>query len=329
MARSLRPSPRRVAFHSTVVLALLLCCGCQQFSRKQGRREAFTIVMLPDTQIYSKSHPELFHAQTNWIKSQAASENIVFVTQVGDIVNERNKSPAQWAVASAAMATLDHVVPYGVAIGNHDYDGEEEDKTRATCFLENFGPQRYAGRPWYGGASPNGLNSFQLISAGGLDLVFLHLEADVPDTAIAWAEGVLREHPTRAAIVSTHIYLRGREGVTRNKKYGYNKAGNSAEEVWDKLIRRNAQIFMVLCGHEGRTDEYYQVERNDAGHAVLEMLADYQKRPRGGEGYLRLIRIDPTDLKIQVRTYSPALDRFETDANSQFTVALDLPSTTR
>ena len=34
-------------------------------------REPFTVVMLPDTQIYSKSHPALFYAQTEWVKQGA------------------------------------------------------------------------------------------------------------------------------------------------------------------------------------------------------------------------------------------------------------------
>ncbi len=284
--------------------------------------------MLPDTQIYSKGHPELFHAQTQWIKANRDRENIVFVTQVGDIINDHAKIPAQWTVASEAMATLDGVVPWGVAIGNHDFDGAS-DKAKASTFLRHFGPERFKGRSWYGGASANGLNSYQTFSGAGVDFVILHLETDIPDSAIAWATDVLGRHPTRAAIVSTHIYLKGRDGVARGASPGYNKGGNSGAAVWDKLIRGNPQIFMVLCGHEGRTDEYHQVSTNDAGHKVLEMLADYQKRTKGGDGFLRLIRLDPAGCEIQVRTYSPSLDRFETDPNSQFTVPWELPEACR
>jgi hypothetical protein len=86
---------------------------------------------------------------------------------------------------------------------------------------------------------------------------------------------------------------------------------------------------MVLCGHEGRTDEYQQVSTNDAGNKVLEMLADYQRRHDGGDGFLRLIRLVPASREIQVRTYSPALDRFETDANSRFVVPWELPDAYR
>ena len=87
----------------------------------EPRAEApFTVVMLPDTQRYSMSRPDLFCAQTEWVKRARDRENIVFVTQVGDIINDRSKIMSQWTVASNAMARLDGVVPWGVTLGNHD-----------------------------------------------------------------------------------------------------------------------------------------------------------------------------------------------------------------
>lgn len=286
----------------------------------------FTIIMLPDTQIYSKSHPALFYAQTDWVKRARDQENIVFVTQVGDIINDRSKIMSQWTVASNAMARLDGVVPWGVAIGNHDYDSDQLKQGVATTWLSYFGPQRFKDCKWYGGASPNGLNSCQLFSGGGIDFVILHLEVEVPDPAIAWAQQILRQHPDRAAIVATHAYLKGRDGVGRNPKHDMRSGGNSGEAIWKKLIQANPQVFMVLCGHEGRTDEYYQVSTNRVGNRVVEILADYQKRPNGGDGFLRLIRFLPASRQIQIRTYSPALDKFETDENSEFALPWEMPA---
>ncbi len=310
------------------LLAALVAAGAASCAAPPASPDAhrpFTVAMLPDTQVYSKSHPDLFYAQTRWIRENREKENIVFVTHMGDIVNDRSKIASQWEVASKAMAMLDDVVPWGVAIGNHDFDGAA-DKSKATAFLQHFGPQRFARFPWYGGAAPNGLSSCQFFSGGGVDFVIFHLEADIPDAAIEWARGVLKKHPDRAAIVSTHIYLRGRDGIGRETQPAYNKSGNSGEKIWDRLVRGSPQIFMVLCGHQGRTDEYYQISTNDAGGRVLEILADYQKRARGGDGWLRLIRFVPERREIQVRTYSPVLDRFETDATSEFTLPWDVPA---
>ena len=53
------------------------------------------------------------------------------------------------------------------------------------------------------------------------------------------------------------------------------------------------------------------------------MLADYQDRASGGEGWLRILRFVPAENKVYVQTYSPWLNRYETDADSEFT--LDFP----
>ena len=311
-------------------LAMLLSgATCRQpVSQAASPAAPFTIVMLPDTQHYSRKYPELFMAQTEWVKENRDKENIVFVTHVGDIVNDRKQNMNEWVVAQKAMSVLDGVVPWGVAIGNHDFDNTACRPEQATVFIEQFGPQRFRGCSWYGGASTNGLNSYQLFSGGGIDFLILHLELDVPDFAISWASEVLRANPHRAAIVTTHSYLNGVSGTN-----GYNgavsKYGNSGEEVWNKLVRCHPQIFLVLCGHHQRTIACRQVSTNDAGGRVVEMLADYQRLHNGGDAWLRVLRFDPAQKEIQVRTYSPALKEFKTDEKNQFVVPLDIPASCR
>lgn len=307
-------------------LALVLVwvmTGCAHRGRPQVQRP-FTIVMLPDTQHYSRKWPELFLAQTEWIKANRDQENIVFVTHVGDIVNDHGKDTNQWEVANQALSVLDGVVPWGAAIGNHDYDSVTRHPDAGTTFVRYFGPQRFARYPWFGGASTNGMNSYQLLTAGGVDFLMLHLQLDVPDFAIAWASEVIRTHPHRAAIVTTHSYLNGVNGV-----HGYNtpvsRYGNSGEEVWTKLVHRHPQICLVLCGHHQLTVAYHQISTNDAGRRVPEILADYQKGHNGGDAWLRLLRFKPAEGAIEVQTYSPALKKFQTDPKNQFVVPLDLP----
>jgi hypothetical protein len=321
------PGWRTFCLASLVAVAFILS-GHAAPSPASKPGEPFTVVMLPDTQHYSRKYPELFMAQTEWIKANRAKEGIVFVTHVGDVVNDRKKEPNEWVVAQKSMSALDGAVPWGVAIGNHDFDNTSCRPEQATAFLEQFGPQRFHGCSWYGGASTNGLNSYQLFSGGGIDFLALHLELDVPDFAIDWAAGVLRAHPQRAAMVTTHSYLNGVSGTN-----GYNDAvskhGNTGEEVWNKLVRCHPQIFLVLCGHHQRTVACHQVSTNDAGARVAEMLADYQRWHNGGDAWLRLLRFVPAKGEIQVRTYSPALSRFLTEPKHQFTLPFDLPACCR
>ena len=62
---------------------------------------------------------------------------------------------------------------------------------------------------------------------------------------------------------------------------------------------------------------------NDAGQKVYEMLADYQMRENGGDGWLRYMEFDPDKSQIRVKTYSPSLDRYELDADSDFVIDVD------
>jgi hypothetical protein len=278
------------------------------------------MVVLPDTQYYSQQRPELFFAQTNWIRQNRDKENIVFVMHVGDLVQSHSRRPSEWKVADEAMAVLDGAVPYGIAIGNHDYDSKEAlNMGVATTYLQYFNPEiRFKDQPGYGGSSPNRLNSYHLLSAGGIDFAILFLEMNPPDEALEWARGVLARLPNRSVIVVMHSYLLGIDGIGRDNRH--RQGGNSGEMIWDKLIRSQPRIMMVVCGHVGRAEEYHQISHNDAGKPVLEMLTDYQRRPNGGDGWLRLIRFVPSRREIQMRTYSPALDQFETDSSSEFVI---------
>ena len=45
------------------------------------------------------------------------------------------------------------------------------------------------------------------------------------------------------------------------------------------------------------------------GHVINSMLADYQGRPNGGGGLLRIWEFSPANDELTVRTYSPTLER--------------------
>ena len=310
-------SMKRLILLSALTLTVLLL----GLAGEDDDVEPFTIVMLPDTQLYSQSFPDLFHGQTKWIRDQAKSQNIVFVSHVGDIVQNGDAAPEEWRVADAALSRLGGVVPWGVAIGNHDYDLDEP-KGRGTAYLKYFGPKRFEKYDWYMGSSRNGLNSYQVFTAGRWQFLILHLETDVPDEAIQWVKQVIKENRRLPTIVATHIYLDDDTRSRTTDPFYQKDAGNSGEAIWKKLIQRQPQIFMVLCGHWA--GEWHQVSYNDAGKEVFEILADYQTRRNGGDGWLRTMTFVPEASEIRVRTYSPSLHEYETDADSDFTLTFDM-----
>jgi len=71
-----------------------------------------------------------------------------------------------------------------------------------------------------------------------------------------------------------------------------------------------------------------EARRSDTynGHTIHTVMANYQNRARGGDGWLRFMEFSPARNHIRMRTYSPTLGRFEVDADSssQFTLPCDL-----
>ena len=205
---------------------------------------SFTLVAVPDTQFYSESHPATFTAQTQWILDTRAALNTVFVTQLGDIVQNIDAFEQEWINADTSMSLLDGNLPYNLAPGNHDMSS-----AGVAAFYDQYFPAlRYLGvYDWYAGNYRNNKNSYQLFSASGLDFIALNLEYDPTDDVLVWANAVLAAHPSRRAIISTHLFLN--TSATRPAAPLNRPDGNSAQEIWNTLIRPNCNVFLVLNGH--------------------------------------------------------------------------------
>ena len=268
-------------------------------------QDDFVIVALPDTQKYvlSGAHPEIFTSQTTWIANNASDMNIVFVTHEGDIVDTWDNE-AQWTYAKSSMSVLDDVVPYGVSPGNHDMDTSTH---RAPLYNSTFPP---VGAHYDSASDWANNNNYQLISTGGVDLIILQLEYYPRTEVITWADGILKANADRMAIITTHAYL-DVDGTRLSQGAG----------IWNTLVQGNDNVCLVLCGHM-----HSEARRVDIvnGREVHQLLADYQTRSNGGNGWLRIMRFVPTEDMVYVKTYSPFLNQYETDDGSQFSLHLEM-----
>jgi hypothetical protein len=91
-------------------------------------------------------------------------------------------------------------------------------------------------------------------------------------------------------------------------------------------LKDNPNLFLMVSGHiagEGRRSDTFQ------GRTVHTVMADYQARTNGGNGLLRIMTVYPAENVIRVKTYSPWVDQYETDADSssQFTLPVALATT--
>ena len=317
---------RRARFGSivirTVLSAVLVSAvsGCLARSARQSDTgEPFTIVALPDTQLYSLRHPKIFIGQTEWIKGERDSLNIVGVVHEGDITHKNTE--AEWVVADEAMSVLDGVVPYYLAVGNHDMKlakprGDRDSK----LFRKHFPVSRFERESWYGGHFGGGMeNAFYYLDAGGMKFLVICLEIGPTDDALDWANRVLSEHKEYRTIVLTHIYTYLDDTrVGEGDKWHPRSYGNDGEQIWEKFVRKHENIFLVLSGHVLGDGLGRLTSVGDHGNRVHQVLANYQMKANGGNGWLRIMTFVPKEDKITVRTYSPYLDEYATDEDNQF-----------
>ena len=294
---------------------------------------SWTLVLLPDTQVYSERYPGLFTLQTHWIARNKDKYNIRYVLQLGDITNDA--SQRQWQRTQAAMSELDGQVPYAIAPGNHDYGPKPagEKAERFTLLNKYFPLAKCKSWPTFGGALNGDMcNTYHLFQAGDAEWIVLALEFAPRDETVQWANAVLAKYPRRKAILATHAYLysdgtrydfaRKKSTQSWNPHEYYPKAPiNDGEELWEKLVRKN-NFALTFNGHVLGRGVGFLSSKNDRGQTTHQMLVNYQMRQLGGEGYLRLIEFLPDGKTVHVKSYSPLYDSYLQDEGNQFSFEL-------
>ena len=279
----------------------------------------FTIATLSDTQYTVESFPNTFTTQTAWVAAHGFGgtagdsfpNNIAFFAHQGDMLR-RGYSDFQAANADAALSTLNGKVPYTVSIGNHDYDNQFDDLDQhvsSANFAKWFGNARFANiaGSGFGGSSLDQRNRFHTFTAAGREYLVLSIEWEPSDASIAWAQSVINSHRQDPVIISTHEYLNssGRTQSTLEPLPGY----NAGEGIYQKLVKPNPQVFMTLSGHTGAIRS--QTSLNNASGSVYEIVADFEGRSNGGDGWMQLLGFDLAANTITGTNYSPTLNQSE------------------
>jgi hypothetical protein len=256
----------------------------------------FTLVVMPDTQYMfdqDRIHPAPMEASFRYILSGDEDANVVFMAHLGDIT--QNGQAREFAAAGAVFEMLDHKnAAYSVVAGNHDVSGT--DQRGATPYSGTFTKARAAKSPTFGGASPDGYNTFHIFRGGGRDWLLLGLDWRLSPAGFAWANKVIADHPTLPVIVTTHeIAYADDSGAAYLSDYG--------QQLWDGLIKNHDQVFLTLNGHywpPGST-----TLSNAAGHDVHVHITNYQDRYYGGAAMIRTYRFDMRRNTVDVSTFSP------------------------
>jgi hypothetical protein len=292
---------------ATAAAAALVTPGAAQADIVVGRgrpdpaARRFTLAVIPDTQYMfdlDRGDSAPLKATLQYLVDHQKSENIVFISHLGDLVENGRQSEID--DISERFEVLDRRrVGYSVLAGNHDLpDSRTDDQRGRTPYLDRFGPRRFRGSPTFRGASADGYNSFHVFRAAGREWLVLALDWRMSAKGFEWARSVLRQHAKLPVILTTHeLVYDGGDGAAQMSDYG--------RKLWDELIKDNDQIFLTLNGHFWPPAR--ATMRNTAGNDVHVHITNYQDRYYGGGAMIRLYHFDLDRKTIDVRTLSPWL----------------------
>jgi 3',5'-cyclic AMP phosphodiesterase CpdA len=280
----------------------------------------FSIAIYPDTQmeVFEKvpdRHAAVpttrFRNRSQWLVDNKDKFDIRFVLHTGDMVNwEDDKEQSQYRVASNGFEPLDGVIPYAIALGNHDTHavgpsgGSARDTTRTreyvritTVFNTFFPVSRFPGAVTF---EPKKIdNAYQTFEACETKWLVLTLELWSRKIVIDWAEKVVASHPDHNIIIGTHMYLNGNGSIAQNRDYGE----QSPQYLFDNLIKKYANIKMVFSGHTGHIND--RTDTGIHGNKIVSTVAcihDQKTNP------VQIMEIDVKAGTLHRRFFAPFSD---------------------
>ena len=179
-------------------------------------------------------------------------------------------------------------------------------------------------------------NNFQLMEAAGRKFLILGLEFGPRADVVRWANEVATAHRDREIVLLSHAFvfhddtrydwerLGNRQG---NNPHSYAMAKateqdvNDGEQLWKKLVAQHGNFIFTLNGHVGSDGLGRVVSETPAGRAVPQMLVNFQMRPQGGDGWLRLIEMR-RDGSALICDFSPTRQQRNESPQIQFVLQL-------
>ena len=290
----------------------------------------YTFVAVPDLQEITAKYPAMLETMFGYIADNKTAMNTQFVMGLGDLTwngcCNNEASVTEYERVRAAYSKLDEAgIEYSNVYGNHDYvPANRTDNTHSALFNEYFGYDYYSqNHTMFGGAYGEGKmdNVYYLVNVSGVKYLVLALELfeEYQDSdVVAWANEVVENHPNYNVVVTTHAYL-GSDGECLDPAGTY---------LWDNLVSKHSNIFMVLSGHvindyeEGSVASSVTVRED--GSSVYQYMINSQDVDTyyGGLGMLMFLHFSNEGKTVTFRYYSPVHEAYYKKCN-QFSITLD------
>ena len=279
------------------------------------------IAVFGDIQYYTEETKiSLYKYSLNWIQKKA-NEGKVFncILHTGDIT--MNNYLTQWELFAKATSPIAQEIPFLSMIGDHDYtwDGPLIYDRLSTCFNDfvQFPLTKDKIVSWFEEGRMENVVVENTIYGQRLDL--LVLEFGPRDEVVAWADSYVKSHPNHLFIVMNHEYLESgggrREKGLKCAARLRNTTYNTPTQLWDKLIKCNDNIRMVLCGH---SDGLYAItfDTNDYGREILQIQHNIQDSEFRYGNWLMLWEFPPKCDSVNVSIINTRTEQYYNNQTS-------------
>lgn len=258
----------------------------------------FTIAFVGDTQTITRNHPEKLHDMYSWLAENRDKMNLQLVAGLGDITD--TDSDEEWWAATDALRCLRGQVPYTLVRGNHD----------STINFSSYLEDDHYIQQFTGIYNDDIYSTYYAFSVSGVDYLMLNLDFGPTDSALRWANNVVKAHPHHNVIVVTHAYM-DPYGVLlspQTSPYAPTNLGgfNDGIDIWNEFIRFHENIVMVVCGHISHPVVAVHETTGDKGNKIQQVLIDPQEVDRvdGPGGYVALFHFSADGKHVQVENYA-------------------------
>lgn len=292
-----------------------------------------------------------FYKNIQWLIANKDSMNLEYVLHVGDLTdNGNNTSTATYTYtddSGESQSTtrykyiweyeygldwmndlLDNNVPFALARGNHEttsnfqeyYTAEEYAQYTMNDFTvtDDEGTETTI-TGMYSDSSM--LNVAYTFEACGQKYLIVTLDLDRTDETIEWANNLIAAMPEYRTIILTHKYMTKAGALDSSTLSGEGKSG---QVLWDELVSKHANIFMVICGHASGTDAISRTDVGDNGNTVYQYMIDESHMGYYGStqpGVFALLKFSDGGNTIKFNFYSASEGKLFRSKN-QFTVDL-------
>ena len=177
-----------------------------------------------------------------------------------------------------------------------------------------FGKDRFVNRSYYGESYSNNKNenNYNFFSTSEMNFIVINLGWEPSIEEVKWADKVLKTHKNHRAILVSHYILTNQDT---------DDFSNQGKQIYNSL-KDNPNLFLMLSGHEQGQNHRTDIHNFKTGETkntsiIHSLLSDFTLRG-GGNGWLQILKFLPNENKIQIKTYSPFIDQYEIDENSEF-----------